>query len=338
MNVEIPKEVLAAYDIGKVDRVKAITDGLVHQTIELKTDQGRFILQKLHSVLATQAIAKDFVAVTKHLTQNGVLAPEPVFSRSGELLVSHNGEVWRMQTRIGGKTVHQMKNAAMAREAGMAYARLHRTLDSMKYTFKAKKVLHETRKIYNRFLGEVRRPKNASLLDEVESEITYLTKEMPKYFLPESLPKRVIHGDPKVSNILFDTKGKAKAIIDLDTCNRRPVLVELGDAFRSWCGGAEDDPKNTFNLRMFKSAWSGYQSESAGMLTTQELKYVPMCTGTITLELAIRFLTDYFTDNYFGWDEKRYSSRREHNLARCRGQIAEFKDFEKKREKIEKLV
>jgi hypothetical protein len=60
--------------------------------------------------------------------------------------------------------------------------------------------------------------------------------------------------------------------------------------------------------------------------------------GTITLELAARFLADYFNDNYFGWDPKRYKSRRAHNLARARGQIALFKDLQKKMKQVKKII
>jgi len=124
----------------------------------------------------------------------------------------------------------------------------------------------------------------------------------------------------------------------LDTCSRSSILVELGDAFRSWCGNEEDDPKNRFCLRKFRSAWSGYKKGSDGFLTAREKSLIPKCIGTITLELACRFLTDYFEDSYFGWDSKRYKSRKEHNLARCRGQIKEFQDYKKKLSKIRRVV
>ena len=43
---------------------------------------------------------------------------------------------------------------------------------------------------------------------------------------------------------------------------------------------------------------------------------------TISLELASRFAADAIIDAYFGWDRTRFSSRREHNLLRARGQLA----------------
>lgn len=229
----------------------------------------------------------------------------------------------------------------MARACGEIYAKFHRVMDGFPYRFKSTKILHETEKVYAAFekaTANGSRRLQPALYEEVKNEIDFIRRELPKFFLPSTLPMRVIHGDPKISNILFDSKGQAKAIIDLDTCNRRPLLVELGDALRSWCGGAEDDPRNSFSLPIFRAAWAGYKKGAGDMMTKRELQYVPKAIGTITLELAARFLTDYFDDNYFGWDFSRYPSRRAHNLARARGQIAEFLDYQKKLPKIKKIV
>lgn len=330
----VPKDVLKTYSIGNVQSVKAVTAGLVHETFAVKTDQGQYIIQKLHPVLASKAIGEDFFAVTEFLRSQKFLSPVCVRTKTGKVLSIVNKEVWRMQTMLPGRTIHVVQDLAMAREAGEIYARFHKVMDRIDHRFKSKKILHETEKVYEKFEEVV----EVDEVEEVAKEIAFIRRELPKLFLPNDLPLRVIHGDPKISNILFDNKGKAKAIIDLDTCNRRPLLVELGDAFRSWCGGAEDDPKNTFSLPRFRAAWKGYEAGAQGFITARERKLVPKAIGTITLELAARFLTDYFTDNYFGWDSKRYSSRRAHNLARAHGQIAEFLDYQKKLPEIKKII
>lgn len=346
---QIPNGILASYNIGKVWSTKVVTGGLVHDTYHIQTSKGEFIVQKLHPVLASKAIGLDFLAVTKYLKAEGFLAPELVLTKRGEVLVKKKGETWRMQTKLPGKTIHVLKNRAMARECGEIYAKFHRVMNGFPHRFKSTKILHETEKVFQWFQKTVLplpksgsppfpRGANGGLPTGVAEEVEFIRRELPKYFLPSTLPMRVIHGDPKISNILFDQKGRAKAIIDLDTCNHRPLLVELGDAFRSWCGGAEDDPNNTFSLPIFRAAWSGYRKGAGDMMTRRELQYVPKAIGTIILELASRFLTDYFTDNYFGWDSSRYSSRRAHNLARARGQIAEFLDYQKKLPEIRKIV
>lgn len=330
----IPQTVLRQYEIGRVQRVKPVTDGLVHKTFELDTTTGQYIIQRLHPVLASAAIGQDFLAVTRYLEEQGFPTPRAVLSRKKNILVKDGKEVWRMQTKLAGKTIHVLKDLKMARACGEIYAKFHCVMDGFPYRFKSTKILHETEKVYMAFEKATKNVKGT----EVESEVEFVRRELPKFFLPSTLPMRVIHGDPKISNILFDSKGQARAIIDLDTCNRRPLLVELGDAFRSWCGGVEDDPHNTFSLPVFRAAWAGYKKGAGDMMTKRELQYVPKAIGTITLELAARFLTDYFDDNYFGWDSSRYPSRRAHNLARARGQIAEFVDYQKKLPTIRKIV
>ncbi len=333
----VPQEVLKGYAIGNVKSITPVTAGLVHETFAIKTDQGQYIIQKLHPVLASRAIGEDFLAVTEFLRSQNFLSPVCVRTKNGSVLSIVKNDVWRMQTKLPGQTIHVVQDLAMAREAGEIYARFHSVMDRMDYRFKSKKILHETEKVYGAF-GKATKGCKVDEVEKVAKEIDFIRRELPRFFLPSDLPLRVIHGDPKISNILFDRKGKARAIIDLDTCNRRPLLVELGDAFRSWCGGAEDDPKNAFSIPRFRAAWKGYEVGAQGFMTAKERKLVPKAIGTITLELACRFLTDYFADNYFGWDPKRYPSRRAHNLARCRGQIAEFKDYQKKLPAIKKIV
>lgn len=334
----VPKTILNKYDLGTVKQIKQIQSGLIHQTFLIQSSRGKYILQKLHPIIANQNIAKDFFAVTSFLKENKFLSPESILTKKGEIIFVNGKDSWRMQTHISGKTIHRITTQKQAREAGKLFAKFHITMSRINYTFKTKKVLHDSEKIFQTFVQVVKKNKNKKIMKEVESEVDLIMRQMPKHFLPKTLPLKVVHGDPKISNILFDQQGSAKSIIDLDTCSRRTVLVELGDAFRSWCAKEEDDPKNTFSLKLFKSAWSGYTNATRLFLTKKEQKEIPKAIGLITLELASRFLVDYFEDKYFGWDENKYISRREHNLARCRGQLAEFKDFVEKKKKVKKII
>ncbi len=349
MKSTIPSSVLQAYDIGTVKKIEPISIGLIHLTFKIIADRGTYIVQRLHPILNSEETAQDFLAVTNYLHGQKFPAPECVLSKEEKVLVSDGEHQWRMQTFLEGDTIEKIETSAQAREAGAMYARFHRVMDKIPYQFQSKKVLHETEKVYETFRSTVlpltkspplagSRPTAGGEVEGVADEITFITRELPKLFLPADLPMRVIHGDPKISNILFDKKGKAKALVDLDTCNRRPILVELGDAFRSWCGLEEDDPKNPFRIEIFEAGWKGYMSEAEGFLTAREIELVPQAIGTITLELASRFLADYFNDSYFGWDQKRYPSRRAHNLARAHGQIALYHDLQENIEKVKEIV
>src|SRR3989338_7349243 len=269
-NHMIPKKVLVAFGFTRVTSTKQLASGLIHQTYRIKNDRKQYIIQRLHPVLASKEIANDFLVVTKYLKEEKFLAPECLLSKKGEVLVDDGEWKWRVQTFVPGKTVSLLKDAKMATEAGKIYARFHETVALMPYKFQSKKILHDTEELFEKFRHTVDAYRDSELMLDVIHDVVFLLEQTPRFFLPNTLPLRVIHGDPKISNILFDKVGKA--------------------------------------------------------------------IGTITLELACRFMTDYFVDDYFGWDASRYASRRAHNLARARGQIVEFKDYLKKREIIEKII
>ncbi len=338
----IPNDILSAYDIGTVKSVKPISVGLIHQTYQVRASKGTFVFQRLHAILASDAIGKDFFVVTTFLNDQGFSAPKCVVSKALKILTKDaDGHKWRAQTFLQGKTFTTVRDAKMAREAGAMFGQFHRTMAYLKYDFKSAKILHETEKIFAAFTKVAKKHWKSPLMRDVAAEVAFVSQEMHKVLLPKSLPLRAIHGDPKISNLLFDAKGRASGIVDLDTCNRRPLLVETGDMFRSWCGSEEDNPKNVFRLDIFRAGWKGYSGEAGGgkgFLTPRERSLVPLSVATITLELASRFLADYFNDSYFGWDSSRYVSRRAHNLARVRGQLSLYRDIWKKMEKMKEIV
>ena len=137
------------------------------------------------------------------------------------------------------------------------------------------------------------------------------------------MPDRIVHGDPKISNVMFAARSdRALCLIDLDTLARMPVALELGDALRSWCNPAtEDAPDARFVRPFYAAAIEGYASAARGLLGPQEWSAIADGTLTITVELAARFCADALRERYFRWDESRYASSSAHNQARTRAQL-----------------
>lgn len=324
-----PEIILKQYDLGKVEQITPIDIGLIHSTYLVEARSGDYILQCLHDLLSSEDIGNDFIAITKHLEKNGFYAAQAITNKKKNLLTKDlDGKVWRIQTKLPGQTHDVVKSKKMAYNAGSILARLHKTLNDIEYKFKSKLILHDTESEYKKM--HEAKEKQLDLLQYVKKEFDLISEELPKHYLPKNIPIRVIHGDPKISNILFDGFENAISVIDLDTCNHSSVLNDIGDAMRSWCGGKEDDSNNKFNKDIYDAAMNGYLNQSKDFLNAKEIQLIPQAVGKITLELAARFLADYFNDSYFGWDEKKYKNRRAHNLARCRGQIAQYKDFKEK--------
>jgi hypothetical protein len=79
------------------------------------------------------------------------------------------------------------------------------------------------------------------------------------------------------------------------------------------------------SLPLFREVAAGWLAPLAGRLTATEVGLLPVAPRIVTLELAIRFLTDFLQgDRYFRVE------RPEHNLARCRAQLALAEDMERR--------
>jgi Ser/Thr protein kinase RdoA (MazF antagonist) len=343
MHEFIPKSVLDQYDIGQVKSVVRVHSGLVHHTYMITTNQGSFVIQKLHEVLCSKEIGDDFLAVTTFLNEHGFPAPKAVVTTRGDVLARSGDSVWRMQTAIEGESFDRLDDTSMIEQAGLMLGRFHRTIADITTPLKTCFVLPPNPTVvFEKFkVAQNDVPLDALLNAEdyeaVLEMVNFTQDHLPRLLLPDDLPPQIIHGDPKISNFMF-RKGECVALIDLDTCNSQSVLMELGDAFRSWCGGLEDDPNNTFSMDKFTVGWRGYMRGAGDFLSERERALVSRAIQLVTLELACRFLTDVFYDNYFGWDQSRYDSRRAHNLARARGQIAEYVDVKGKNQDMTNIL
>jgi hypothetical protein len=114
----------------------------------------------------------------------------------------------------------------------------------------------------------------------------------------------LIHGDTKIENFLFSKEtGKAKSLIDLDTCMAFTWLADWGDLVRSMVNVAGEKERD---LHKVVVDWDVYGAVAKGFLhsskevTEEEINLMPYAVEAITLELGLRFLTDYLRgDTYF---------------------------------------
>ena len=138
-----------------------------------------------------------------------------------------------------------------------------------------------------------------------------------------SLADRLVHGDPKISNLVFDqASGVGVCMIDLDTLTYMPLPLEMGDAFRSWCNPrGEDTQKSEFRLDLFGAAIGGYAETAGDFVREEEWRAFLPATRTIMVELAARFARDALNESYFGWNPDVFPDRSTHNQVRAEGQL-----------------
>ena len=343
---------------GTVADVKICGNGHINSTYIVTAENGkRYILQILNTAIFTDPVGvmNNIVAVTDHIRAGLARAGED--AERGTLRVicttdgrngytDAEGRFWRAYDFVEGTVCRlTLDSPETFARVGEAFGDFQRRLADFDASVLIESIpnFHNTKNRYANFLAALER--NASgRAHLIEEEIKFITDRADKCSLivdalaDGSLPLRVTHNDTKLSNILLDeTTEEAVCIIDLDTVMPGSALYDLGDSIRSGASSAaEDEPdldKVHFLPEMFKVYARGFIKGCGGALTEKEISMLPDGGYMLTLEQAIRFLTDYLDgDTYFHVDYP------EHNLVRTRTQIKLVADMEACMEEMRAFV
>lgn len=315
---------LERYGLAQAEIVP-VPAGLINRTYRVRATDGRsFALQRVNPIFAP-AIHEDIAAVTAHLADKGLVTPRLVRAADGSLCVAIEDALWRLLTWIEGVSREALDDPRQARAAGALLARFHLALADFEHPLHSRRLgVHDTERhlrVLRETLDSHRSHPRYGAVAPLAARILEAAASLAP--LPP-VPDRLVHGDPKISNVLFDEPtGAAICLVDLDTLARMPLPLELGDALRSWCKrGGEDEAGGGFDLDLFGAAVSGYAAVARDVLTDAEWQCIVDATERIQIELAARFCADALRESYFAWDRRRFAGPSEHNEARAAGQLA----------------
>ncbi|MEM9191252.1 MAG: phosphotransferase [Myxococcota bacterium] len=318
----LPPEVLAAFPVAPESTVERISIGLVNRTFKVTEPGGRrFVLQALHPVFHGR-VNDDIDHITTRLAEEGVATPRVVRTRSGESYFPFEGQTFRMLTFLEGRTIEAVTAPEIAEAAAAHLARFHMALDGFDHRFAfVREGVHDTARFAEKLGALASKGPSTDQTRTVAEALIALAHRIPP---TPGLPLRIVHGDLKISNVLFSLdEAKALALCDLDTLQLGTIETELGDALRSWCNPkGESDPPAVFDRTIFDATLRGYADTAPTLLTEREARSIPRGAVRMTTEVGIRFCIDVYEDRYFGWDPQRFGSRREHNLVRARSQLS----------------
>ncbi len=318
---------LGAYGLREAP-VRSLAHGNINKTYVVESPHRRLILQRLNPIFKPE-IHHDMEAVTAHLQSRGMPTPRLVRTVNGALWVELEADhsVWRMQTYMEGVTFARAPRDAICWQAGYLLGRFHACLSDFKAPLVAPRLgVHDTQAhmhaLEQALLNHRHHVAYQKILPTAEG-ILAAVRQVPDL---HSLRPWAVHGDPKLSNMIFSagaSDNRALALVDLDTLNRFPVALELGDALRSWCNPhGEDTAASTFHLPYFAASLAGYHNQVGNGLLPEEIELLPQAPLLIALELAARFARDVLEEKYFGWDRSRFAKPWQHHLHRACSQYS----------------
>jgi Ser/Thr protein kinase RdoA (MazF antagonist) len=310
-----------------VQSVEPLPGGLINRSWAVRALAGEYVAQRLNPIFS-EGVNRNLQRVSDHLEGRGPRVPRLLENDSGGLFVDLPGAGrWRLMERLPGVSFERCQKVGQARSAAALVARFHSELGDWRggleeigfpyhdlglHLLELRRTLEE--RSDHRLHGEV--SALASRIFEVAGEWRDLS----------ALPRRVVHGDLKFSNLLFEGREGppsevASALIDLDTVCYLPLYYDLGDAWRSWCNtGGEDLADPTLDLEIFYASAEAYLSGLRLEVSAAELDSLVDALERVSLELCSRYAKDALEETYFAWDSEHYASAAEHNWLRARGQ------------------
>lgn len=311
--------------------VRRLGGGLLHHSFHLRTDTVDYVLQKVSDVFAPE-VQENIEAVTQHLASKAFPTFTLCRTKAGHRTVAVDGH-WRLLTHLGGQSFDALPSAADARSAGALVGRFHAALRDFEAPLAPLGIPYRETDLYLQALRTALEEMDTHRLRE---DVAPLARRVFDAFAnlgpgprAPQVPTRVLHGDLKLANLLFESPSKpadsegreAFALVDFDTLMRGPLWMDLGDAWRSWCNRAlEDEGGATFDLVLFEASARGFFDAWGESMPPDETESLVDAPERLALEVCARFLTDALEESYFGWDAERFPGAGEHHLARARGQ------------------
>ena len=258
--------------------VSELSAGHINRTFLVESGGQRYILQSLNTEIfrRPETVMSNIALVERAVSKQSDVAVPRYLTAGDRSFVSVDGEIWRMY----GYTEKKVQGIELYR-SGYAYGAFMRALNSPEIAAApAIYGFHDFERYYLRL--EEKCP-------DIPAELKNLRERLSCCFA--GLPKRIIHGDAKCDNVIT---GEPSTVIDLDTVMKGYAAIDYGDMIRSAVSS------ENILLAAVKEVTQGFAAGLKGLLTENEISSLYCGVLWVTGELAVRYLTDFYSgERYF---------------------------------------
>lgn len=350
-----------------IQTVEPYGDGIINDTYVVTFTQAaqseharlgkRAILQRINPQVFPDppAIMHNLVLVLEHASKKSqnsafdfVLPPIYKTIDDDYSIKDETGSYWRSLGFIENTmTLNVLQSTYQARQAGIGLGAFHQLIadlpaEQLKDTLPG---FHDTPGYLRQFDDAVASAKAASqkvgdkYYDDCFEQIEKHRSLAGLLFDTQpALKPGIMHGDPKLNNILFDQQsGRAVSVIDLDTVKPGFIHYDIGDCIRSCCNRAGEMPLKIeevqFSVSDFEAILQGYLDSAAQILSDQDFDLLYDVVRLLPFELGLRFFTDFLNGNrYFKVNKP------EDNLYRAHVQFKLLESIESQEQAIRGII
>ncbi len=342
---EVARQFIAGHTV--ID-ISPLGNGLINDTFLIATSSRRVVLQRLnvHVFAHPEQVMDNLSQLSLHIGQKSparvkLQIPAPIPTLDGQAYyLDQQGRFWRaLQLIEPAESRERITRDSEAAQVGFALGHFHKLCNDL-----APERLHDTLPgfhitpgYFQNYLSILDRPLQVEIDGQCRQCQDFIRRFRDDIVVLEQarqrgeLAERVVHGDPKLNNFLFQPgTDSIISLIDLDTVKPGLLHYDIGDCLRSSCRITAD---NRFDLPRCQIILQSYLYEAGEFFTDADYDYLYAAIWLIPFELGLRFFSDYLNGNrYFK------VSRPRQNLERALAQFALCDNIAKQRLIIESTI
>ena len=271
-------EFLRAYDIGMMEAIHGITQGVENSNYLLITTKAQYILT-LYEKRTRREDLPFFLGLMEHVARKGVPCPLPIRNREGFMQQELAGRATTITSFLNGKMAMRI-GPTECFELGKALASFHLAASDFPMQRPNALSLSGWKKLAEACLPRADEVQ-AGLSDVIRLEMDYLQKNWPK-----NLPFGIIHADLFPDNVFFIQSSLCGLIDFYFACNDF-LAYDLAICLNAWCF----ENKSSFNITKAGALIRGYNQVRP--LSPDELQAFPLLARGSALRFHLTRLYDW---------------------------------------------
>ena len=241
---------LADYDLGELLSYKGIAEGVENSNFLVHTTQGYCFLTLYEKRVAPEDLPF-FLGLMEHLAARGLICPQPVKNRTGDMIGWIAGRPAAIVTVLDGISVRR-PSAAHCMAVGEGLAKMH--LASADFPMRRRNALSVDgwRPLYVASAAGADSVQ-PGLRETIERELTLLEGAWPS-----GLPEGVIHADLFPDNVFF-LGDRLSGLIDFYFACTDTLAYDVAICLNAWCF----EPDHSYNVTKGRALLQGYVGDAA---------------------------------------------------------------------------